>query len=202
MMLIIPEISTILILTPRTGSGSIKRAVLEVYPNAMLLYRHMEADGVPRGYDRWKKIGVIRHPLDRMWSLYKFLTDFKGPHNPEYIKSMRKSVDRPFDDWLLNNEVVFTSPYDSSGSGRYYPHFTVNHPLPENRKSQFHYLRPDLGTEIWRFDQLHNLSDHLGIKLKVTNNSAGGDAPVLGADARGYIDKVFEWDFNEYGCDT
>jgi hypothetical protein len=43
-MILIPEIETVLILVPRTGTGSLRRAVLQRYPRAMLIYRHMEAD--------------------------------------------------------------------------------------------------------------------------------------------------------------
>ena len=71
-MILIPEIETIVILVPRTGSGSLKRAILKTYSKAHVLYRHMEADGVPHGYDRWRRVGVARNPLDRLWSLYKF----------------------------------------------------------------------------------------------------------------------------------
>jgi len=72
-MLLIPEIETVVILVPRAGSTSIKRAVLAKYPEAMMIYRHMEADGVPFGYDRWRKIGVVHNPIDRLCSLYKYL---------------------------------------------------------------------------------------------------------------------------------
>lgn len=149
-MIIIPEIETVVILVPRTGSGALRRAVAAKYPKSMLVYRHMEADGIPLGYDRWPRVGVVRNPLDRLWSLYKFLRNFGGNHDPAFILAMHASVARPFDDWLLNNEIVFTSPYDRAGLGRYWPGYSVRHPIPENRKSQFVYLRPDLGTEIHR----------------------------------------------------
>ncbi len=55
--------------------------------------------------------------------------------------------------WLLHNEVVFTQPL-SITSARYNPGYAVMHMLPENRKSQFTYLRPDLGTQIFLFDDL------------------------------------------------
>ena len=61
-MLLIPEIETVVVLVPRTGSGTLRRAIVQAYPKAMLIYRHMEADGVPAGYDRWSKVGVVRDP--------------------------------------------------------------------------------------------------------------------------------------------
>lgn len=51
-MILIPELETVVILVPRTGSGSLRRAIAEAYPSSMLVYRHMEADGIPAGYDR------------------------------------------------------------------------------------------------------------------------------------------------------
>jgi hypothetical protein len=71
-VIILPSIETVVVLVPRTGSGSLKRAILDRYQDAMPIYRHMEADGVPAGYDRWRRVGVCRHPVDRLWSLYKF----------------------------------------------------------------------------------------------------------------------------------
>lgn len=85
-MILIPNLKVVLILVPRTGSGSLKRAVLNQYPDALLLYRHMEADGVPQGYDRWQKVGVLRNPQDRLWSLYKFLWALLDYGNPPFRK--------------------------------------------------------------------------------------------------------------------
>jgi hypothetical protein len=193
-MIIIPEIKTVVILVPRTGSGSLRRAIAETYPNSMLVYRHMEADGVPAGYDRWRRIGVVRHPVDRLWSLYKFLRSFSGNHDPAYIEAMRRQVNRPFDDWLLNNETVFTSPYDTAGLGRYWPEYTVRHALPENRKSQFLYLRPDLGTEVYRYGDLGRLALHLEVTLGRTNVTPADTAPVLSPTAQTHIKHCFAWD--------
>lgn len=195
-MLIIPEIETVVILVPRTGSGSLRRALTTKYPKAMLPYRHMEADGVPAGYDRWRRVGVVRNPVDRLWSLYKFLRNFDGPHDPAYIASMRRSVQRPFSEWIVKNETVFTSPYDTAGRGRYWPVFTVRHALPENRKSQFIYLRPDLGTEVYRFDQLPDLWRDLGVECEHRHNATEpSPAPAISDDAYGYLSAEMSWDF-------
>jgi hypothetical protein len=45
-VILIPEIETIVLLVPRTGSGSLRKAIAAKYPKSVLLYRHMEADGV------------------------------------------------------------------------------------------------------------------------------------------------------------
>jgi hypothetical protein len=194
-MLLIPEIQTVVILVPRTGSGSLRRAIAERYPQSMLIYRHMEADGIPAGYDRWRRIGVVRDPLLRLWSLYKFLRTFDGPHDPAYIASMRRSVARPFSEWIVHNETPFTTPYDSAGRGRFFPNYTVRHPLPENRKSQFMYLRPDLGTEVWRYTELPRLAAELDIKLGRHNGTDEEARDAITPEALDHMDRYFAWDF-------
>ena len=193
-MIIIPEIETVVILVPRTGTSSLRRAIAAKYPLSMQIYRHMEADGLPLGYDRWRRVGVVRHPVDRLWSLYKFLTEFRGPHDRSYIAAMRESVDRPFTEWLVKNEVVFTSPYDRANQGRYFPQYAVRHALPENRKSQWLYLRPDLGTEVYRYDDLAALAERLGVRLQRHNATAEQIRPGLTPEAAGYVRQVFKWD--------
>ena len=195
-MIIIPEIETVVILVPRTGTTSLIKAIKERYPEAMRLYRHMEADGIPSGYDAWAKVGVVRDPVERLWSLYKYLQTFDGPYPAEYIAEQRESVNRPFSDWILNNETPFTHPYDSSGNGKFYPKYMIRHNLPENRKSQRIYLRPDLGTEVYRFNNLSVLATRLDVILPHDNQSAPLDwsPDLLTQEALEYICRAFAWD--------
>ena len=198
-MLIIPELEKVVILIPRTGTGTLYRAVLAKYPKAFLLYRHMEADGVPRGYDRWERCTIVRHPLNRLWSLYNWLQTFSyEKHNNNYVNKMRESVNRPFEDWLLNNEIPFSTPYDSAYRGRFYPEFTCNHPIPENRKSQFKYARPDLGTNIYHFSKVDLYYKHLGINdvdtIHNANDYAQNNVPILSTTAIDYMHNCFAWD--------
>ncbi|SOC42469.1 hypothetical protein SAMN05892877_11011 [Rhizobium subbaraonis] len=194
-MILVPELKTIIILVPRTGSGSLRRAIAARYPRSILLYRHMEADGVPAGYDRWQKVGIVRQPVERLWSLYKFLRTFAGDHDSAYVEAMRKSVAMPFDEWIVENRVPFTTPYDSAGYGRFWPEYTVRHPMAENRKSQFMYLRPDLGTDIMQFDDLDAVSRRFDIELPQHNRTDDTSAPELSAAAQDYCERVFAWDF-------
>jgi hypothetical protein len=198
-MLIIPELETVVILVPRTGSSTLRRAVLAKYPDSFMLYRHMEADGVPAGYDRWMRVGVVRHPVDRLWSLYKFmrngLNGIQARRDPSWLMTMRRSASCSFETWLLHNQEVFTSPYDYSHGLRYWPQQTVLHALPENRKSQFVYLRPDLGTRIFRYTDLHLLAALLNLHLTEHHNqTAFEEMPPLSAVAQEYVEHVFAWD--------
>lgn len=195
-MIIIPEIKTVLILVPRTGSGFLKKAVKARYPEAMQIYRHMEADGVPHGYDNWARVGVIRHPVDRLWSLYKFLKNFGGPYEQAYIEAQRASAAASFDQWVMTNSVVFTSGYDSEGLGRIYPKYMVLHPIPETRKSQRFYLRPDLGTEVHHYED-GTINARLGIEDDFRENqTAPLPRPAVNAEAREFISRWFKWDLD------
>jgi len=195
-MILIPEIETVIILTPRTGSGSLRRAIKKKYPKSIHLYRHMEADGVPAGYDRWRKVGVLRNPLDRLWSLYKYCGKIDGPYPEAFIQETRKSVELPFSEWIVHNENVFISPNDRSGGGEFYPEFTVSNHLPENKKSQFLYLRPDLGTQIFRFDRLMEVGRELGVSLEHHNKTVERPLPSLTIEAVEHMRKWFAWDYN------
>lgn len=196
-MIIVPEIETVVILVPRTGSASLRRALLAKYPQAMQLYRHMEADGVPAGYDRWPKVGVVREPTERLWSLYKFLRDYapeRAVQGDAYAQAQRRSAERPFDEWITDNQTVFTNPYDTAGSLRFYPGFSVRHSIPETRKSQYIYLRPDLGTWVYDFSELQEVEKRLGVTLDRFNRTPGECIPSLSARAQSHIKQFFEWD--------
>lgn len=204
-MLIVPEKKVVLILIPRTGSGALRRAVQRRWPASMLIYRHMEADGVPPGYDRWPRVAVVREPLERLWSLYRFLQGdvfANGPHTQHYKDRQRRSVDRPFDDWLVNNETVFTHPFDSDGSITYYPQFTVRHAMPENRKSQWLYARPDLGTQIWPYhngEGIKALAEALDLDMTRENVAADGvPPPALSEEAKAHMRQTFAWDMTMF----
>ena len=207
-MILIPEIETVLILPPRTASGSLYRTVLAAYPKAMMPYRHMEADGVPAGYDFWPKVGMVREPVARMWSLYKFMQrmeisdtanqNFRTTADADWTAAQRANVEKPFEHWLLNNQLPFSCPYVPGHEGRFLPQFNVKHAIPENRKSQFLYLRPDLGTQV--FTDLHCLAAHLGIRVEMhVNKTPESLPPALSQKALDYVEQVFSWDIEACG---
>lgn len=200
-MILIPEIKTIVIMPPRTASGSIKNAIKERYPESYMLYRHMEADGVPFGYDRWQKVGLCREPLERLFSLYQFCLDLPQQYHPPFMKKIKNSVQKPFQQWIIENSTVFTEQYDTAGSLQTWPRYAVLHAIPETKKSQFIYLRPDLGTEVFRFDHLQDFFARLDIQEWMRNlpwkNATFGitkEDRNLHDPVREHMEKFFAWD--------
>ena len=166
----------------------------------MMLYRHMEADGVPHGYEAWPRIGVVRNPVERLWSLYRFLNDVGRKHYAPYVEAQRACVQMNFSDWVVSNLTVFTNQYDSAGFGRIFPQYTVRHSIPENRKSQHFYLRPDLGTVIFDFNNLGNLAARLKVTLPLLNATDSRPVPPLKTETIQHIERWFPWDLEATNC--
>lgn len=205
-MLIVPELKTVFILVPRTGSGSLYREMRRVYPRAMLLYRHMEAEGTPYGYDRWTRVGFVRHPLMRLWSLYCFMRRFAGGAEVQGgaasadAERCRRQVDCDFETWLLNNKEPWTVPYDLSGDGDWWPVLARKNGLPENLRSQWTYLRPDLGTTVLKFERLRQYMWDWGLNPDMNANMTSKPLPPVSAAITRHIQKHMAWDL-EQGCE-
>lgn len=197
-MIIIPELKMVVICTPKTGTTSLISAVKKRYPKSSFPYRHMEASSIPKEYKNWRKVGVFRDPVERLWSLYKYAAKYQSD-SPKvckhYISGLNESVkDISFEDWLLNNDFCFTQPYNKNGeiSEKY----LVENIIPENRKSQFLYLRPDLGTEIINYEELYKLENLLDLKLPKLNTTIKSSAPKLRKEVMKKLLQDLEWDFS------
>lgn len=204
-MIIVPELKTVFVLVPRTGSGTLYRELMRVYPRSMLLYRHMEADGVPQGYDRWRRIGFVRHPLTRLWSLYCFMQTFGGGAQlPGFVadveRAQRQVAGKSFAEWLETNCEPWTMATDVNGDGHYWPLLSRTNAAPENKISQWNYLRPDLGTEIRKFEYLRDAMVEFGLDPDRRANTVGSrPAPDdIGAGVPHTL-KFCQWDL-EQGC--
>lgn len=197
-MILIPEIETVFIRVPRTGSRAFKEAILAEHPRAVEIYHHMEADGTPHGYDRWTKVGVVRNPAARLWSLYHYLSNPPAKAAEAWRRRMIASVaGKSFIEWLRTNETPFTNPYDSAGSLRFDPLYAVLHNMPENRKSQYLYLRPDLGTAIYRYENPGEMADLryiLGIQTPKLSNCSGAPPFVTSAEISDFVVENLSWD--------
>lgn len=158
-MIIIPEARAVVILTPRAGSTALKEVLLRAFPRAFMPYRHMEADGVPAGYECYQKYGLVREPLTRLWSMWHYILRMKQERKPTWdsfgIDEIVAEADKGFMHWLVYGTVPFAR--SSSPTGITYPQYHTLHPMHEFRKSQRVYLRPDLGTSVFPFRLANNM---------------------------------------------
>jgi hypothetical protein len=205
-MLIVPELETVFILVPRTGSGSFYREMRRVYPKAMLLYRHAEAELCPLGYDRWQRVGFVRHPMMRLHSLYTYMQDFaggaqvQGGTSSEDAARCRAQVARGFDDWVLNNREPWTIPYCLSGTGSWWPVLFRSNGLAENQRSQATYLRPDLGTQVIKFEYLADYMHSIKLDPQFRANQTAKPPCAPSKAAWEHVNRICKWDL-EQDCD-
>ena len=197
-MIIIPELEIVVICTPKTGTTSLLSAVRKKYPKSLFPYRHMEASSVPIEYKDWKKVGVFRSPIERLWSLYKYAAIFQSD-SPKvckhYITGLNDSVKGlSFNEWIIKNEFCFTQPYDAKG--KLSKKYLVENVIPENKKSQYLYLRPDLGTEIIHYENLYKLEKMLNLSLPRLNVTSSSKAPLLNDEAMLSLKSCMQWDLD------
>jgi hypothetical protein len=195
-MLVIPEHKTILILPPRTGSSTLHNAVAACCPRAFMLYRHAEVDAIPPGYEGYRVTGFVRHPLARMWSLYKYCATLDARHSASWVQAdvlrVVESVQqfKGFEDWLLNcTEHLLPS-------GNPHPQLYQLHRIPENRKSQAIYLRPDLGTEIVPFSDLDEWMDFVGLPALHKNASPPRPIPPTTPAIEKHLAAYMGWELS------
>lgn len=198
-MLIIPELKTVVIQPPRTGSTGLRDAVQARYPKAISLYRHMERPGIPAGYEHWKTCCLVREPFDRLASIYNYMRDFRptskpgGGAKPGWIARLKQDTDRSFEAWLLNSTEVFTEPRDIGGE--FLPYYNITERMPIARKSLYHWARPDLGAvQLLRIGDPSQLVANLGVEVDVVNRAAIQDRPVPTDRVRAHLNAWFSWD--------
>lgn len=205
-MLLIPEIRTVVITPPRTGSTSIRKAVMSAYPKTLNPYRHMEATGIPYGYDRWTKVCVIRNPYQRMWSLFKYMR--KGGKStqtgtgvflrPERAQRLMADTDRSFEDWLLRPGVPFNDSGAEWGPG-YDAFYCCHNSGPEQLKSQAVYAQPNAGTEIIQIEDTGALLGRLGLEqMPILNESTSTPMEKLSVGAVKVLQERWAWDLSQY----
>ena len=174
-MIIIPELEQVVIQPPRTGSTSLKTVLLDAFPLATNPHRHMERVGIPDEFKNYEIVGIVRHPYERLYSLWKYMRYLKldvahSENHQRWADRIRKDADRPFEEWLLNSDDPFA---DMGGPGmtcdsEYYR--TAN-PYSAAKKSQFDYLRPDLGPVTVLKLEEGLIGDFFGVTLPTLNRS-------------------------------
>lgn len=141
-MLIIPELKTVVLQPPRTGTSSLKSAVLDKYEDAFLLYRHMEYAGIPAGYESWRVISQVRNPFTRMESLFQYMSapKLKANTDPEWLERTKAETRYGFEHWLLHSQYLFANPNPSEFNA-FRPRYNVSFPFIEQRKTQAYYTK-------------------------------------------------------------
>lgn len=199
-MLIIPELETVVLQPPRTGSTSLRDAVLKRYPYAFTPYRHMERDGIPLGYDRWKTICIVRHPADRLASLYRYMKRFSSTTSiacEAWKRRMSEDVDRPFAEWLWESHEIFTDPINHDGT--FIPRYAVRHPMPIARKSLWHWARPDLGpVDLLKLEDAPAIEACLDVSLERSNASKDCATAEACASVAEFLAFLHSWDMSLY----
>lgn len=199
-MIIIPEIEVVVITPPRTASTSLHKAIKANYPDAIGLYRHMEASGIPPGYDMWPKVGIVRDPLERLWSLYKYIQLKKSNYRQQIEKTKGEFELPEFSEWILTENIPLVTGFDYRERliPHYFPYYSCLMTMPETRKSQWYYLRPDLGTKVIRFDRLGELEEYLDVILFKTNETDDSEIPELTEEADEHVRSFFSWDLKQF----
>ena len=177
-MLVVPELETVFILVPRTGTSSLISEIGRVYPRSKVLYRHMQADGAPLEYASWRKIGFVRHPLSRFWSLYRYLFPENGPG---------------FEAWLFENDEPLLW-------GHTEPFCRRLRWVPENKTSQYDWLRPDIGTEVRPFSALRNSFIEWGLDPGFRAGQTFGEFPEPNLEITKHLEHYCAWDLQQ-NCD-
>ncbi len=143
---------------------------------------------------------MIRHPLERLWSLYKYIKDRTSDPDDKHHQSWRDmnriKPDMDFSNWILFNESIFTMAHFPDGT---FAKYTTSVPLPETKKSQWHTLRPDLSTDIFKFGNENlDLEIILDIKLEHKNGTISSPVPPISDKAIEHIRKHFKWDLTYF----
>jgi hypothetical protein len=67
--------------------------------------------------------------------------------------------------------------------------------MPETIKSQWHYLRPDLGTEILRFSDLAGWMQHMGLPAHHYNKTTARLAmPAMSKNITKHLEAHMSWE--------
>ena len=147
-MLIIPELKSVVIMPPRSGSTALRAALKAQYEQATAPFRHGEVAMlryIPQVTDEWSVVYMLRDPMSRMQSLWRYMHEVNEVRNArapkEWIDRVRKDADRPFQDWLLNSTELFNEskakPFDGTPEAAYCTYWQV----PAARKDATWFLR-------------------------------------------------------------
>jgi len=184
-MIIIPELERVVIQPPRTGSTSLRVAIAERYPKSFYPYHHMEHEGIPHGYDHWTSVGIMRNPVERLFSMYKYMGSYTNPNtDQQWIANMRKDVDRSFGDWLMYSTELFTDAYIG---GRFNPLYSVINMIPAVIKPQSSYIG-NSDSILW-LEDVERINEYFDISLPLINQSTDEELNSLSTTEKNHFIK-------------
>lgn len=205
-MLIVPELKKVVITPPRSGSTALRALIREKYEHATSPFRHGEVamlghcelfEQVSDG--EWSIVYILRDPLQRMISLWRYMHDVSYTRNAraskEWVDRINKDADRPFNDWLWNSTELFNEsnakPGDWSVGSQYCTFFNV----PATRKSAAQFLRyaPDRSVEIVNFLDSKAYKRVLGVNPQRLDGDVRNDSTKLFAKVGGCGDFISKW---------
>lgn len=194
-MLIIPELKKVVIMPPRSGSTALKKQLLSTYPQAISLYRHGE--DMMRQYAPWDVSSytttyILRNPVDRLVSLWRYMQDCSVERNPRaplsWINRVNADASRPFSHWLHTSTELFNEstahPMYKSPESYYCTHFQV----PAARKSAREFLYGAENIEIVRFGVRDDYWYLLGIEFPERANASTPRYVHVSADDMRFIE--------------
>jgi len=183
-MLVIPELKKVVIMPPRSGSTALKRTVLDTYKEAFSPWRHgeymmyhvynyMMDNGKHKDYT---PVYMLRHPVDRLVSLWRYMQDVSPERNPRapmsWINRVRKDASRPFSDWLFSSSEYFNESSATPGDGSPESYYCTYYQLPAVMKSADIFLRGAPATEIVPFGNRARYNSVLGIDIPEQKNAS------------------------------
>ena len=198
-MIIIPERSLVVLQPPRTGSTSLRAAIKARYPQAKSLYRHLERGGIPDAYAGFDVACMIRNPVERLHSLWRFMrTRSPDQHvDPVWAMRMRKDANVDFSEWLVRSTETFTYRTPPGHAPAYHGALDA---APATRKSIFAWARPDLGpVELLRLEDTAHLQKRLDLCLPQLNAAPAAQMHSLTPHAADVINTYHAWDLLQYG---
>jgi hypothetical protein len=138
----------------------------------------MEMIGGPSGIkEAYHQVVMVRHPIDRLYSMYQYMRTYESNNNPEWIKSVREDSDRSFSDWLLSSTHLFVT----NDIGRPNARYEQVKSTPAVQKSAVSgYGDPGYGfTRTYlKLENISDIEESFDIKLphfNVTNSDSGYD---------------------------
>lgn len=198
-MIIIPERALVVLQPPRAASTSTRAAILERYKGAQSLFRHMERDGIPDAYAHYDVACLVRHPLTRLHSLWRYMRAQRPEDHSDkaWALNVAQDANRPFEDWLVNSTDPFNKRPESDIPNPGY--YDIRHYLPATRKSLKAWARPDLGpVEPLKIEDVAALEARLDIRLPHLNAAPKADMPTLNTAARQVLATYHAWDLALY----